>query len=131
MQHFIQEFKAFAMRGNVVDLAIAVIIGTAFNKIVASLVDTIIMPIVGIFIGGVNFSDRLVSFGAITLKYGVFVQSIIDFVIIAFVIFVVIKLMNRFQKPETTVVADTPAVASEETLLLREIRDILQQNRGG
>jgi large conductance mechanosensitive channel len=131
MRTFIQEFKAFAVRGNVADLAIAVIIGTAFNKIVSSLVDTLIMPIVGIFIGGVNVSDRALSVGSINLRYGVFAQSIIDFIIIAFVIFVVIKLMNRFKRTESTVVTEVPKEASDEVKLLKEIRDILQQNRGG
>lgn len=102
----LKEFKAFAMRGNVLDLAVAVIIGGAFGKIVASLVDDIIMPLVGLLIGGVNFADLSFKFGSAVVKWGVFVQNIIDFIIIAFVIFLIIRGANRLQRqpppPEPT-----------------------------
>jgi large conductance mechanosensitive channel len=122
MQGFISEFKAFAMRGNVVDLAVAVVIGGAFGKIVSSLVDNIFMPIVGVILGGVDFSG--LAYKAIT--YGKFIQSVIDFVIIAFVIFLVVKAMTKMQKKEEAAPA-APAEPSEEVKLLREIRDGLRR----
>jgi len=126
MQHFIKEFKAFAVRGNVVDLAIAVIIGGAFGKIVSSLVDTMVMPLLGIFLGGVDFSGFSFSLGDVVLRYGVFMQSVIDFVIIAFVIFLAIKILNRIQHKEDSVIEEQKP-PSEEVQLLREIRDLLQK----
>ncbi len=130
MQGFIKEFKAFAVRGNVMDLAIAVIIGTAFGKIVSSLVDTIIMPFIGMFLGGVNFSGLSFSFGMTMVKYGVFFQSIVDFVIIAFVIFLVVKGMNRFKKHgESEVVTEKLKEPSPELQVLTEIRDLLSKER--
>lgn len=125
MKGFFQEFRSFAVKGNVMDLAIAVIIGTAFNKIVSSLVDSLIMPVISIFIGGIDFSGRVISVGKITLKYGVFLQSIADFVIIAFVIFMVVKAMNRFKR-EPEAVLEKPKESSEEAKLLSEIRDLLR-----
>jgi large conductance mechanosensitive channel len=122
MKEFISEFKAFAMRGNVVDLAVAVVIGGAFGKIVSSLVDNIFMPIIGIVMGGVDFSGY--AYKAIT--YGKFIQSVIDFVIIALVIFLVVKAMTKMQKKEEAAPA-TSAEPSEEIKLLREIRDGLRR----
>lgn len=90
MKDFIEEFKAFMMKGNVIDLAVAVVIGAAFGKIVASLVENIIMPTIGILLGGVDFTDLALKMGDNTITYGVFIQSIFDFTIIAFVIFVVV-----------------------------------------
>ncbi|MEQ1514180.1 MAG: large-conductance mechanosensitive channel protein MscL [Lysobacteraceae bacterium] len=132
----ISEFKEFAMKGNVVDLAVGVIIGGAFGKIVSSLVDGVIMPIVGKIIGGVNFSDLAYvlqdavigtdgkeTAAAVAIKYGAFLQTVIDFTIIAFVLFMVIKLMNRLKKAE----AAAPAEPAEDVLLLREIRDSLKK----
>lgn len=132
----ISEFKEFAMKGNVVDLAVGVIIGAAFGKIVSSLVDGVIMPIVGKIIGGVNFSDLAFvlqdavtgpdgkeTAAAVAIKYGAFLQTVIDFAIIAFVLFMVIKLMNRLKKAE----AAAPAEPAEDVLLLREIRDSLKK----
>lgn len=127
MASFIEEFKAFAIKGNIMDLAIAVIIGTAFNKIVSSLVDAIIMPIIGIFIGGIDFSNLTFTFGKVSLKYGQFIQNVVDFFIIAFVVFMVVKGMNRFRRPQTAVVKDEPKEPSEEVKLLTEIRDVLRQ----
>ncbi len=93
-----KEFKEFVMRGNVLDLAIAVIIGGAFGKIVSSLVNDILMPVIGLIIGGVNFSERSLTVGAAVITWGVFVQTIIDFLIIAFVIFLIVKTANKLKK---------------------------------
>jgi large conductance mechanosensitive channel len=102
----LNEFKAFAMRGNVLDLAVGVIIGGAFGKIVSSLVGDIIMPIVGLFLGGINFADLSFTVGSAVIKWGTFVQNIIDFIIIAFVIFMIVRGANKLQKapppPEPT-----------------------------
>lgn len=132
----ISEFKEFAMKGNVVDLAVGVIIGGAFGKIVSSLVDGVIMPAVGMMLGGVNFSDLAITLqdavigpdgketaAAVAIKYGAFLQTVIDFLIIAFVLFMVIKAMNRLKKAE----AAAPAEPAEDVLLLREIRDSLKK----
>ena len=94
----LKEFKAFVMRGNVLDLAIAVIIGGAFGKIVSSLVNDILMPVIGLIIGGVNFSERSLTVAAAVITWGVFVQTIIDFLIIAFVIFLIVKTANKLKK---------------------------------
>ena len=133
----ISEFKEFAMKGNVVDLTVGVIIGTAFGKIVSALVDGVIMPVVGNLIGGVNFSelafvlqnavigpDGKETAAAVAIKYGAFLQTVIDFMIIAFVLFVVIKVMNRLKKAEA---AAPPAEPAEEVLLLRDIRDMMKK----
>jgi large conductance mechanosensitive channel len=121
----VKEFKAFAMRGNVMDLAIGVIIGAAFGKIVSSLVDNILMPIVGILLQGVKFSDLMVKVGDAEIKYGLFIASIIDFVIIAFVIFMLVKAMNSMSKKEATAPAPPPAPTKDQQLL-GEIRDLLK-----
>ena len=126
----IDEFKAFAMRGNVIDLAFAVIIGAAFGKIVSSLVEDIIMPPVGFLIGGVNFSELAFSLSAgggapVLIKYGIFVQALLDFVIVAFVLFMVLRTINKMQKPKEEV-AETPPAKSDEVRILEEIRDTLK-----
>jgi large conductance mechanosensitive channel len=95
----LKEFKEFAMRGNVLDLAVAVIIGGAFGKIIASLVNDVLMPLIGLVLGGINFSELSFTAGAAVVKWGAFVQSILDFVIVAFVIFMIVRTMNRMQKP--------------------------------
>ena len=118
----IKEFKEFAMKGNVMDLAVGVIIGGAFGKIVTSLVDNILMPIIGIFIGGVDFTNLSIKIGEATVKYGTFLQSIIDFVIIAFCIFLMIKAINKVHKKEEA----APAGPTTESLL-SEIRDLLRK----
>lgn len=118
---FLSEFKAFAMRGNVMDLAVAVVIGAAFGKIVSSLVDGIIMPVIGLLLGGINISDKTFTIGQAAVKWGAFLQTIIDFTIIAFAIFVVVKLINRLQRKEEIVAPPTP-----EVQLLTEIRDLLK-----
>lgn len=98
----LKEFREFAMRGNVMDLAVGVIIGGAFGKIVASLVGDILMPLIGLVMGGVNFSDQAIQVGNAMVKWGAFAQSIIDFVIIAFVIFLLVRAMNRLKREEPT-----------------------------
>jgi len=118
-----QEFKAFAMKGNVVDLAVGVIIGAAFGKIVASLVEDVIMPLVGTLLGGVNFSGLAITVGSATLKYGKFIQTCLDFLIIAWAIFIAVKLINRLRKEEPA----APAAPPKQEVLLEEIRDILKK----
>jgi large conductance mechanosensitive channel len=117
------EFKKFAMRGNVIELAVGVVIGTAFGKIVASLVADIIMPLVALFIGVVDFSK--LAYGP--LKYGVFIQTVVDFLIISFSIFLFIRFLNRFKKKEEEVKAEVKIDRSEE--LLAEIRDLLKAEK--
>ena len=95
----LKEFRDFAMRGNVIDLAVAVIIGGAFGKIVASLVGDILMPLIGLLLGGINFADLAFTIGSAQVKYGAFIQNIIDFIVIAFVIFLMVRAMNRMKKP--------------------------------
>jgi large conductance mechanosensitive channel len=122
------EFKEFAMKGNVIDLAVGVVIGAAFGKIVSSFVGDVIMPPLGLLIGGINFSDLAVKLGSdpkgapVLLKYGSFIQSIVDFLIIAFVIFVAIKGINKLKKPPPAA-PDAPPPRQE--VLLEEIRDAL------
>lgn len=127
-----KEFKAFAMRGNVVDMAVGIIIGGAFGKIVSSLVNDIIMPPIGVLIGGVSFTDLAITVKAatadnpaVTINYGNFVQVVFDFLIIAAAIFTLIKVMNSLKKKEEEAPAAPPAPSKEETLLA-EIRDILK-----
>jgi large conductance mechanosensitive channel len=127
MHSFIQEFKAFAMKGNVVDLAVAVVIGTAFGKIVSSLVDNIIMPLIGLLLNGVDFRGFSYQVGEAVVSYGLFIQAVVDFTIVAFVIFLVIKAMNHLQKKENEKPEKEKVVEpSEEIVLLRQIRDSLQ-----
>jgi len=124
------EFKEFAMRGNVIDLAVGVVIGGAFGKIVSSLVDAIIMPVVGILTGGVNFSTLAVAIGTspkgepVLLKYGAFIQSVVDFLIVAFVIFVAIRAINRLKKAPAPAPEAAPPPPRQE-VLLEEIRNLL------
>jgi large conductance mechanosensitive channel len=122
----LQEFKSFAMKGNVVDLAVGVIIGAAFGKIVASLVEDVIMPLLGTIIGGVNFSGLAITVGSATLKYGKFLQTCLDFVIIAWAIFVAVKLINRLRREEPAAPA-APAAPPRQEILLEEIRDLLKK----
>ena len=119
----IEEFKAFAMRGNIVDLAVAVIIGSAFGKIVSSLVDTVVMPVIGLLLGGINLTKLSFRLGETVIAYGNFMQAVVDFVIIAFVIFIALRALSRFEKKKES----APAQPSEEVLLLREIRDSLKR----
>ncbi len=126
----LQEFKKFALKGNVMDMAVGIIIGAAFGKIVSSFVADIIMPPIGMLLGGVDFSNLSITLKeasgeaqAITLNYGLFINTIIDFVIIAFAIFIVIKQINKLKKKEEA----KPSTPGEEVLLLREIRDSLKK----
>jgi large conductance mechanosensitive channel len=100
--NMLKEFREFAIRGNVMDLAVAVIIGGAFGKIVTSLVNDMLMPLIGLVLGGINFSDLAITLGGAVVKWGAFVQSIIDFIIVAFVIFLIVRAMNRLKKQEPT-----------------------------
>ena len=129
----LKEFKGFIMKGNVLDLAVAVIIGGAFGKIVTSFVNDVLMPPIGLLLGNVDFSDLKVILkeavgetAAVTLNYGAFVNTIIDFLIIGFSIFMVIKLYNKTQKKKEEAPAAPPAPSKQE-VLLSEIRDILKE----
>lgn len=137
---FMQEFKAFAMRGNVVDLAVAVVIGGAFGKIVDSLVKDIVMPVVGSLTGGVDFKHLYINLGgqafesleaaekagAPLIKYGLFINSLVNFIIIALAIFMVVKVLNSLKRKEEAAPA-APPPTPEDILLLREIRDSLNK----
>lgn len=135
---FLTEFKEFAMKGNVIDMAVGVIIGGAFGKIVSSLVNDVIMPVVGLATGGIDFKDHKyvmkeavingeeVVEPAVSLNYGMFIQNIVDFLIVAFCIFMAIKVINKFKKKAEEAPA-TPPAPSKEEVLLTEIRDLLKQ----
>ena len=119
----LQEFKSFAMKGNVVDLAVGVIIGVAFGKIIASFVEDVVMPLLGSIIGAVNFAGLAVSVGTATVKYGKFLQSCLDFLIIALAIFMVVQLINRLQREKPA----APPAPTRQEVLLEEIRDLLKK----
>lgn len=126
----LQEFKKFAIKGNVIDMAVGLVIGVAFGKIVSSFVADIIMPPMGILMGGVDFSNLEITLKeasegveAVTINYGVFINTMIDFVIIAFAIFIVVRQINKLKKKEE----EKPVKTSEDILLLREIRDSLKK----
>ena len=130
----VQEFKAFAMRGNVVDLAVAVIIGGAFGKIVTSFVNDILMPPLGVLLGGVDFKDLTAvikaasgEVEAVTLNYGMFLQNVVDFLIIAFVIFMMIKAMSFTKRKEVAAPPPPPPGPTKDQELLMEIRDLLKK----
>ena len=133
MKKFFQDFKKFISKGNIIDLAVGVIIGGAFGKIVSSLVNDIIMPLIGILIGGYNFSELSWKIGEATVKYGSFLQSVVDFLIIALSIFAVLKLMMKLislRKHEEEEKADEEEEKkSDELLLLEEIRDLLKDSK--
>lgn len=131
----IQDFKKFAMRGNVLDLAVAVVIGAAFGRIVTSFVNDVIMPPIGILLGGVDFTDFVFTLkeasgevAAVTINYGVFIQHLVDFTIIAFAIFMVIRAFEKMKKKEETKPSPPPEPNAEEKLLT-EIRDLLKEQR--
>ncbi|TGX80974.1 large-conductance mechanosensitive channel protein MscL [Palleniella muris] len=128
MSKFVDEFKQFAMRGNVMDMAVGVIIGGAFGKIVSSLVNDIIMPLIGLFTGGVDFSGLSFKVIDAEVKYGQFIQNIVDFLIVAFCIFMMIKGINSLKKKQEEAPAkpEAPAEPSNEEKLLAEIRDLLK-----
>ena len=142
MKKFFEEFKAFAMRGNVVDMAVGIIIGAAFGKIVSSLVNDIIMPPLGVLIGGVNFTELTITIKsaaldaagvvispAVTVRYGSFLQIVFDFLIVAFCIFLFIKGITTLRKADETTPPPAPQAPppSKEELLLTEIRDLLKE----
>ena len=119
------DFKKFISRGDVVDMAVGIIIGAAFGKIVTSLVDDILMPVIGMIIGGVDFTDLSIKVGSATLKYGMFIQSIVDFLIVAFCIFLVVKIFEKFKKQE----AEKEPELADDVKLLTEIRDLLKNKK--
>jgi large conductance mechanosensitive channel len=128
----LKEFKEFAIKGNAVDMAVGIVIGAAFGKIIASMVADLIMPPIGVLIGGVDFTKLAVTLKeavgdapAVTLKYGIFIQTVVDFTIIALAIFMVVKLINKLKKQELDIPAAPPEPTKEE-LLLTEIRDLLK-----
>lgn len=139
---FLADFKAFAMKGNIIDMAVGVIIGGAFGKIVSSLVNDVIMPCIGILTGGINFTGlkavlheavldpttQEVVKEAVTLNYGMFIQNVVDFLIIAFSIFMALKVIVKFKKEEAAAPAPAPAPSKEE-VLLTEIRDLLKEKK--
>lgn len=127
MKNFIEEFKAFAVRGNVIDLAVAVVIGTAFGKIVSSLVENIITPVIGVLVGGINFTKLTFVFGDAEIKYGTFLQNVFDFIIIAFAIFIAVKALKKLQNKEELKKEEKPKEIPEDIALLREIRDSLKK----
>lgn len=137
MKKFLNEFKEFISKGNVVDLAVGVIIGGAFSKIVSSLVDNILMPIIGVILGGVDFSGLSINFQGASIKYGLFIQNVVDFLIVAFCIFTVIKILNSFdkkvksklEKEEKKKQEEVKQEISKEEQLLTEIRDLLKEQK--
>ena len=132
MKKIINEFKEFISKGNVLDLAVGVIIGGAFQKIVTSLVNDVFMPILGIVIGGLDFSNLTIKFKDATINYGLFIQNIIDFLIMAFCIFIIIKIFNNIRKKlekKEEVKEDIKPVKSNEEILLEEIRDLLKESK--
>lgn len=127
-----KEFKEFAMKGNVMDLAIAVIIGTAFGKIVSSLVNDVIMPVIGLIVGGIDFTGLKIvltpasgDVAEVAILYGTFIQTVVDFLLIALSVFFVVKLLSKFKKKEEVKPA-APAAPPQDVVLLTEIRDILK-----
>ena len=125
MKGFMAEFKEFINKGNVMDMAVGMIIAGAFGKIVAALVENILMPIVGMLLGGVDFAKLSVTVGEASIVYGAFIQAIIDFIIIALVIFIIVKNINKMKKEEPAV--DEPEETPADIALLTEIRDLLKK----
>ena len=121
-----KEFREFAVKGNVMDLAVGVIIGAAFGKIVASVVEDVVMPVIGTLMGGLDFGGLAVKIGSATLKYGKFLQTCLDFLIIAWAIFLIVKLINRLKREEEK--PPEPKAPPKQEVLLEEIRDLLKKN---
>jgi len=128
MKKFLEEFKAFAMRGNVMDLAVGVIVGGAFSSITNSLINDIVMPIVGIFVGEATFADLHVNLGGAVITYGNFIQAVLNFLILAFVVFCMVKAVNRVKR-EKKEPSPPPPEPSVEEKLLTEIRDLLKERK--
>lgn len=126
---FFEEFKTFIQRGNVIDLAVGVVIGGAFGKIVTSLVNDILMPIIGLLIGGQDFKGLSIKIKDTTIAYGSFIQNVVDFLIVAFFIFVFVKIINNLFKKEEPKKEKVKPTKSDEVLLLEEIRDILKKKK--
>ncbi|MCI8439441.1 MAG: large-conductance mechanosensitive channel protein MscL [Oscillospiraceae bacterium] len=126
MKKFLEEFKAFAMRGNVMDLAVGVIVGGAFGSITSSLIDDIIMPVVGIFVSQASFADLSVQIGGAVITYGNFIQAVLNFLIMAFVVFCMVKAINKLHH-NTPQTPPPPPAPSKEEQLLTEIRDLLKE----
>ena len=133
---WLSEFKQFAMRGNVVDMAVGIIIGAAFGKIVSSLVNDVIMPPIGVLLGGVDFSDLSFTLKqtvgdepAVVIGYGKFIQTVLDFIIIAFSIFALVKVMNTLKRKTDKAKEEAPVVPTKEEQLLTEIRDLLKEKK--
>jgi large conductance mechanosensitive channel len=122
----VKEFREFAIKGNAIDLAVGVIIGAAFGKIVASLVGDVAMPLLGTLLGGLDFSGLAVQIGQAKIMYGKFIQTCVDFIIIAWAIFLAVKVINRLKRKEE---AAAPAASPRQEVLLEEIRDLLKQRR--
>ena len=130
MKKFLEEFKAFAMRGNVMDLAVGVIVGGAFSSITNSLINDMIMPIVGIFVGEASFANLQIQVDGAVITYGNFIQAVLNFLIMAFVVFCMVKAVNRLtNKKEAPKAADAPPAPSAEAKLLTEIRDLLKEKQ--
>lgn len=130
MKKFIAEFKEFALKGNMVDLAIGMIIATSFNAVVKSIVDDIMMPLFGIILGGKDFSGLAVTVGEAQIKYGMLIQNLINFVIIAFCLFLMVKVMNKLKNPKPVEEAPAePAPKPDDIVLLEEIRDLLAKEK--
>jgi len=130
MKKFLQEFKEFAMRGNVMDLAVGVIVGGAFSAITTSLINDIIMPIIGIFVSAASFADLTVTVGQAVITYGNFIQAVLNFLIMAFVVFCMVKAINRLtRKKKEEVPPPPPPEPSAEEKLLTEIRDLLKAQK--
>ncbi|USK61556.1 large conductance mechanosensitive channel protein MscL [Peribacillus asahii] len=125
----LNDFKKFALKGNVVDLAVGVIIGAAFGKIVSSLVEDVIMPLIGLLLGGISFANLQFTLGDAVVKYGSFIQTIVDFFIVAFSIFIFIRVFNRLQRKKDKEEIAEPAKPTREEELLTEIRDLLKAQK--
>ena len=125
----LKEFKTFISKGNVIDLAVGVIVGSAFSKIISSLVDDIIMPLFGVLLGGLDFSGLTLTFNNVNINYGIFIQNVVDFLIIAFCLFMFIKFVNRLSSKKEDKNKKTVPVPSDEVVLLREIRDLLKEEK--
>lgn len=130
MKKFLEEFKAFAMRGNVMDLAIGVIVGGAFSAITTSLINDIIMPLLGIFTGSISFAEMAVEVNGAVIGYGNFIQAVLNFLVMAFVVFCLVKAMNSFHRKKEAPAEPAPEPEpSNEEKLLTEIRDLLKENK--
>ncbi len=129
MKDFFKHFKEFAFKGNIIDMAVGVVIGSAFGKIVNSLVSDIIMPLIGILIGGTNFTGLCAKVGEANVTYGNFIQTVVEFLIISFSIFVVISVMGKIFRRKEEEKKPEPPKKSDETVLLEEIRDLLKNQK--